>query len=77
MIITISQPAGFFQGVLRVTDAYDRTSKDIIATEYARNTHRLHECPEHILRMGLLSTVDVLELKAQLLLGGHATNSRI
>ena len=60
-----SRAAGFFQGVIRVSDAYDRTSKEIIATEYSRNTHKLHDCPEHILRMGLLSTVDILELRAQ------------
>jgi hypothetical protein len=58
--------AGFFQGVIRVSDTYDRTCKEFIAAEYAKNTHRLHDCPEHILRMGLLSTVDILELKAQL-----------
>ena len=66
VLISSDGNAGFFQGVIRVTDAYDRTSKDIIASEYARNTYKLHDCPEHILRQGLLSTVDILEIRAQL-----------
>ncbi len=48
-----------------MTDAYDHTSKDIIASEYARHTHRLHGCPEDILRMGLLSTMDLLSVRQQ------------
>jgi hypothetical protein len=51
---------GFFQGVIRVTQAYDEASKDLIAGEYARSTHKYHGCSEEIVRTALLSTVDLL-----------------
>ena len=55
---------------MRVTQSYDETSKDIIATEYARMTHKHHGCPEDILRMGLLSTCDLLQVRPAWLRAG-------
>ena len=51
---------GFFQGVLRVTQAYDEASKDVITGEYATSTHAYHGCSKEIVQAGLLSTVDLL-----------------
>ena len=51
---------GFFQGVLRVTQAYDEASKDLIASEYAHSTHACHGCSPEIVQSALLSTVDLL-----------------
>lgn len=52
--------AGFFQGVIRSTHAYDDSSKDIIASDYARYTHRYHGCSPEAVKHALLSTVDLL-----------------
>ena len=59
----MSYTAGFFQGFVRITQSYDEASKNVIAAEYARYTHRHHKCPEDILRMALLSTVDLLQVQ--------------
>jgi hypothetical protein len=48
--------------MIRVTQAYDAASKDVITAEYARQTHRRHGCPEEILRLALLSTIDLLQV---------------
>jgi hypothetical protein len=49
-----------FQGVVRSTHAYDESTKDIIAGEYARYTHRYHGCSPDIVKQALLSAVDLL-----------------
>ena len=54
---------GFFQGVIRVTQAYDESTKDIIAGEYARCTHQYYSCPEEIVKTAILWTVDSLRPK--------------
>lgn len=51
---------GFFQGVIRSTQAYDEASKDVIASEYARSTHAFHGCSPELLKTALLSTVDLI-----------------
>lgn len=53
-------PAGFFQGIMRVSRAYDESSKELIAGEYARSTHAFHGCSPDILKTGLLGTIDLL-----------------
>lgn len=58
--LTTWKGAGFFQGVIRATQAYDDTSKDVITGEYAKSTHAYHQCPEEILKTALESTVDLL-----------------
>jgi hypothetical protein len=45
---------------MRSTKAYDEASKDVITGEYARSTHAFHGCSPEILKMALLSTVDLL-----------------
>jgi hypothetical protein len=45
---------------MRVTEAYDESSKDMLAGEYARSTHVFHGCSPEILKTGLLCTVDLL-----------------
>ena len=40
--------------------AYDDSSKDIIASDYARYTHSYHGCSQEVVRLALLSTVDLL-----------------
>lgn len=54
------RPTGFFQGIMRVTQAYDEGSKDMIAGEFARSTNAFHGCSPEILKSGLLGTVDLL-----------------
>jgi hypothetical protein len=51
---------GFFQGVIRSTHAYDESSKDSIAAEYAKYTHRYHGCAQELVKASLLSAVDIL-----------------
>jgi hypothetical protein len=55
-----SQNAGFYQGILRVTQSFDDTSKDVIVSEFAKNTHLRHGCAPDIVRVILLATVDLL-----------------
>lgn len=50
----------FFQGVIRATHAYDESSKDSIAGEYALYTHRYHNCAQELVKASLLSAVDIL-----------------
>jgi hypothetical protein len=52
--------AGFFQGVMRVTQSYDDASKDMIAGEFARSTASHHGCSQEVLKASLLSTLDLL-----------------
>lgn len=51
---------------MRSSQAYDEASKDLIAGEYARSTHAFHGCPPEILKMALLSTVDLLWASSRL-----------
>lgn len=51
---------GFFQGIIRATQAYDDASRDVITGEYARSTHGFHGCPEEIVKTALESTIDLL-----------------
>ena len=53
-------PAGFFQGIMRSSPAYDEASKELIAGEYARSTHAFHGCSADVLKTGLLGTIDLL-----------------
>ena len=54
------QKTGFFQGIIRATQAYDDASRDVITGEYARSTHGFHGCPEEIVKTALESTIDLL-----------------
>lgn len=56
----LNSSAGFFQGILRSTQAYDEAGKDMITGEYARSTHAFHGCSPEILKSGLLGTIDLL-----------------
>jgi len=51
---------GFFQGVIRASEAFDEACKDFITREYAGSTHVYHRCPEETLRCSILSTIDLL-----------------
>lgn len=66
LFISSARAAGFFQGVMRSSQAYDEASKDLIAGEYARSTHAFHGCPPEILKLALLSTVDLLWASSKL-----------
>ena len=46
--------------MIRATQAYDDTSKDVITGEYAKSTHAYQQCPEEIIKTALESTVDLL-----------------
>jgi hypothetical protein len=46
--------------VIRVTNAYDEASKDVIIGDYARYTHSCHKCSEDTIKAALRSTVDLL-----------------
>jgi hypothetical protein len=43
-----------------VTQSFDETSKDVIVSEFAKNTHVRHGCEPEIVRVILLATVDLL-----------------
>jgi hypothetical protein len=45
--------AGFFQGTLRATEAYDQASKDLIIAEYADRFHWYHQCDPQAIRRTL------------------------
>lgn len=62
---TYTGELGFFQGVIRVTQAYDESAKDVIAGEYARCTHHYYGCPEEIVKSAILWTVDSLRSAKQ------------
>lgn len=53
---------GFFQRVIRSTDAYDESSKASIAKEYGQLSYRFHRTPQEAVMSSLLSTVDLLSM---------------
>ena len=55
-----ARAAGFFQGVMRSSQAYDEASKDLIISDYARQSHQYHRCSPDIVKASLLSTLDLL-----------------
>lgn len=56
-----SRVTAFFQGVTRASESYDKACRDLITSEFARSTHKLHGCPEEILRLGLECTADLIQ----------------
>jgi hypothetical protein len=59
-IITDAATAGFYQAVIRSTHAYDESSKNIIAGDYARQTYAYHGLTQERVQHEILSAVDQL-----------------
>ena len=57
---TFTGEMGFFQGVIRVTQAYDNCTRDTVAWEYARHTQEYYRCPPEIIKAAVLWTTEQL-----------------